>query len=165
MSGGSMLEFRAVLLGFMRDDVEGRATEALQDAAQIAAEAVVIGNMYGPGAPLDTGFLRASFRVSRNAPDDGPSTPPPTPAGRKAGDRPLFPVNRVNTRAAATMKLGEDLFITTMAEYATYLEEGSMTRRHGPPQNVGTPTHFIAPVEARWPQILDDAARRAGYGT
>ena len=142
----------------------GRASATLQEAAQVTAEAVVLGNAYGPGAPLDTGFLRASFRVSRNVPEDGPRKGPPTP-GRKDGDPAIYP-SILDTSAAALAVIGETVYITTMAEYAIYLEEGSggMRRRNGPSENVGAPTAFIAPVEARWLQIVDEAARRAGYG-
>lgn len=152
--------FSRGLEAFFREDVEGRATAAFQEAAQLTAEAIVVGSQYGPGAPLDTGFLRASFRVSRNRPDDGPTTPPPTP-GRTPGDAPLYPTT-VDTSPAATARLGETIYITTAAEYAVYLEEGDLTRRHGP--LAGAPTPFVGPVEARWAAILDDAARRAGYG-
>lgn len=155
-------EFRAELRAFQQIDVSGKAETLFQEAAAAAAEAVVLGNQFGPGAPLDTGFLRASFRVALNAPEDGPSTPPPTP-GRKDGDPPLYP-NTLDTSAAARAKLGNTIYCTTVAEYATYLEEGGLVRRHGPPENVGAPTPFVAPVEARWDAIVEDAAARVGYG-
>lgn len=161
--GATLAEFRLQLETFGREDVAARAEATLQQAGMIAAEAVVIGNAYGPGAPLDTGFLRSSFRVSTNIPADGPSTRPKTP-GRKAGDPPLYP-STVDTTAAASATLGEAIYVQTMAEYAVYLEEGSMVRRHGPPENRGQPTPFIAPVEARWDAIAEDAKRRAGYGS
>jgi hypothetical protein len=53
-----------------------------------------------------------------------------------------------------------------MADYAGYLEEGAgLVRRNGPPENIGAPTPFIAPVEARFGAIAEDAARRVGYGS
>ena len=155
-------EFTDQLRAFGERDVLGLATDVFQDAAQATAEAVVIGNQYGPGTPLDTGFLRASFRVAKNSPEDGPSVRPPTP-GRTPGDAPLYP-NTVDTSATQTAFLGDKVYCTTVAAYADYLEEGGITRRHGPPENVGTPTPFVAPVEARWEQIVDDTARRVGYG-
>jgi hypothetical protein len=153
-------QFTREMRAFFRDDVEGRGTAAFQEAAQQAAEAIIIGSQYGPGAPLDTGFLRASFRVSRNRPEDGPSEAPPTP-GRQPGAPPIF-TTTPDTSQVATAVLGDEVFITTVAEYAQHLEENGLTRRNGP--RAGQPTEFIAPVEARWPAILDDAARRAGYG-
>lgn len=155
-------EFTQQLQAFGQQDVFGRAQEAFREAAQVTAEAVVIGNQFGPGTPLDTGFLRASFRVARNTPEDGPSERPATP-GRKAGDAPIFG-SSLDTSPAATAALGDRVYCTTVASYADALEEGGMIRRNGPPENVGAPTPFVAPVEARWEQIQDDAARRVGFG-
>jgi len=155
-------EFTDQLHQFDAQDVRRLGLDVFQESALVTAEAVVIGNQFGPGTPLDTGFLRASFRVSKNAPTDGPSTPPVVP-GRKAGDPPLYP-STLDTAATQTAFLGDRVFCTTVAAYAEYLEEGGMVRRNGPPENVGSPTPFVAPVEARWEQIVDDAARRVGYG-
>lgn len=155
-------EFTDQLQAFGAEDVRRLGTSVFQDAAQVTAEAVVLGNQFGPGAPLDTGFLRASFRVAKNAPEDGPSEATDIP-GRKDGDSPIYPAT-LDTSAAASAFLGDQVFCTTIAEYADYLEEGGLTRRNGPPENIGAPTPFVAPVEARWLQIVDDAARRVGYG-
>jgi hypothetical protein len=162
MADTMLREFTTQLQAFARDDVAGKLEAVFQEAAQTASEAVVIGNAFGPGAPLDTGFLRASFRVAEGAPVDGPSTPPPTP-GRKPGDAPIYG-DALDTSAAARAPLGGTVFCTTIAEYATYLEEGGMVRRNGPPENRGAATPFVAPVEARWPAIVDDAASRVGFG-
>ena len=153
-------EFRDTLQAFGREEVERVGGVVFQEAAQVAAEAVVIGNAYGLGAPLDTGFLRASFRVARNAPEDGPSVAPTIP-GRQDGDPPVYPAG-LDTSAAAGARLGDTVWCTTMAAYAQYLEDGGFTRRNGPDR--GAPTLFVAPVEARWVQIVDDTARRVGYG-
>jgi len=155
-------EFTDELRAFGQEDVQRLGTQVFGEAAQAAAEAVVIGNQFGPGAPLDTGFLRASFRVSRNRPEDGPSVAPPTP-GRKDGDPPIY-ATTLDTSAIASAVLGDEVYCTTVAEYADYLEEGGLTRRNGPPENRGASTQFVAPVEARWLQIVDDAVRRVGYG-
>jgi hypothetical protein len=155
-------EFTASLREFSEKDVLLLSTDTLQEAAQVASEAVVLGNAFGPGVPLDTGFLRASFRVSKNVPEDGPSVAPAVP-GRKDGDPPIYPAS-LDTRAAARAFLGDQIFCTTMAVYADPLENNGLTRRNGPPENVGASTEFVRPVEARWEQIVDDAARRVGYG-
>jgi hypothetical protein len=155
-------EFTASLREFSAKDVLLLSTDTLQEAAQVASEAVVLGNAFGPGVPLDTGFLRASFRVSKNAPEDGPSVAPSVP-GRKDGDPPLYPAS-LDTSAAQRAFLGDRIFCTTVAEYADPLENNGLTRRNGPPENVGASTEFVRPVEARWEQIVDDAARRVGYG-
>lgn len=159
----SILEFSRELRDFIREDVQGAGERTLETAAGLAAEAVVVGNTFGPGAPVDTGFLRASFRVSKNQPDDGPSTPPELP-GRQAGDPPVFDT-RLSATRGVRLRFGDLLYVTTMAEYAIYLEEGGMLRRNGPPELVGTPTPFVAPVEARWPAIVETAARRNGFGS
>ena len=44
--------FQAELRAFGIDST-GRATDVLRESAQMAAEAIVIGNQFGPGAPLD----------------------------------------------------------------------------------------------------------------
>ncbi len=154
-------EFTDQLRGFGQD-VERVGAATFEAAAEATAEAVVIGNQFGPGAPLDTGFLRASFRVSRTRPEDGPSVAPPV-TGRKDGDPPIYPTT-LDTSAISSAALGDEIYCTTVAEYADYLEVGGLTRRNGPPENRGASTQFVAPVEARWLQIVDDAARRVGYG-
>jgi hypothetical protein len=157
-------DFARELRLFVDEDVVGGATDVLHEAAQTTAEAIVIGNEFGPGVPVDSAFLRSSFRVSAGEPQDGPTEPPATP-GRKAGV-PVFD-GPLDLSAAATVPLGTDLYITTAVEYAVYLEEGAnqhglMARRFG--VNAGAPTPFIAPVEQRFDRIVEDAARRVGYG-
>ena len=68
--------FAADCEAWFKDDVEGKATLTLQEAADTAAEAIVVGNEFGPGVPVDTGFARSSFRVALNEAVDGPSQPP-----------------------------------------------------------------------------------------
>lgn len=155
-------EFRSQLLAF-DGEVRGQAVDVFREAAQTTAEAIVIGNRFGPGAPLDTGFLRASFRVALNNPEDGPSVGAKV-SGRKDGAAPIYPAN-LDTSGAARAQLGDDIYITTMAAYAVALEEGTGVRRNGPSANVGTPTPFVAPVEFRFDAIVEDAARRVGYGS
>jgi len=154
-------DFSRDLRLFVDEDVRGGATAVLREAAQTVAEAIVVGNAFGPGVPVDTAFLRASFRVAQGAPVDGPTEPPPRSPERAPG-APVFDAP-FDVSAAATVPLGTELFITTAVEYAAYLEEGAnMARRFG--VNAGASTPFIAPVEARWERIVDDAARRVGYG-
>lgn len=154
--------FRADLEAFGAD-VEAGGLAVFHEAAEQVADALINGNQYGPGAPVDTGFLRASFRVSKNQPDDGPSAPPDLP-GRTAGDPPVFDT-RISATRGVRLRFGDLLYVTTMAEYAIYLEEGGKLRRNGPPQLVGTPTPFVAPVVARWPAIVETAARQNGFGS
>ncbi len=164
MADALFREFTSELFKFGDEDVEGRGTAMFRECAQVTAEAIVIGNAYGPGTPLDTGWLRASFRVSESVPEDGPGERPALP-GREPGSGTVF-ASALDTSAAARAKLGNSVFVSTMAPYAGDLEEGAgLVRRNGPPENIGAPTPFIAPVEARFGQIAEDAARRVGYGS
>lgn len=157
--GIGIRDFHASLAAF-GDDVQGKATAVFQEAGIVTAEAIVIGNEFGPGVPVDTGFLRASFRIGIGQPVDGPSDPP-SHAGRTPGSGEVFPAE-IDTRAAATATLGDWIYITTNVGYAEYLEDGGRIRRFGP--YPGNDTPFIAPVEHRFAQIVEDAAKRVGYG-
>lgn len=152
-------EFRAQLLAF-GEDVEGKATATLQETAQVTAEAVVIGNEYGPGIAVDTGFARSSFRLGVGAPEDGPSA---RPFISRRVTRPGTEVFRepFNLAKAAQIRLGVPVFITTVADYPQYLEFEPKRRRYG--KNAGASTVFLEPVEVRFERLVDDCARRVGY--
>lgn len=152
-------EFRSQLLAF-GEDVEGKATATLQEAAEVTAEAVVIGNEYGPGIPVDTGFARASFRLGVGAPEDGPSTRPWVSRRVARPGTELFR-EPLNLGKLAQIRLGVPVFITTIAEYPQYLEFEPKRRRYG--KNAGASTVFLEPVEVRFERLVDDAARRVGY--
>jgi hypothetical protein len=141
-------------------EVEADATRVFRAAAQVAAEAVVVGNQYGPGAPVDTGFLRASFRVGLGAPAPSPANAPRTP-GRRPGDAPVFAAAPVASVIAGA-SLDRAIYVTSNAAYAETLEFLPRTRRFGP--YAGQPTVFVRPVEARWPRIVEDTMRRLGVG-
>lgn len=164
MNGGNgvtnLRDFTAELMAFSDASIL-EAEWVLRDAAAVAAEAVVIGNEYGPGVPVDLGFARSSFRVGINNIEDGPTVPPARPKGHKPGDGPII-AEEFDASPIQGAKLGDVIYVTTGVEYTEYLEDGGMARRFGP--NAGADTVFIAPVEARWPQIVEDAARRHGFG-
>lgn len=157
--------FARELQAFLDDDVIGRATLALREAAETAAEAIVIGNEYGPGVGVDSAFGRSSFRASVGEPEIGPTEPPVLP-GRKPGT--VVFETPLDLSAFAGYELGDgDLHLTSGVEYLEHQELGSnqygvMARRFG--VNAGAPTPFIAPVEARWEPIVNDSAARVGYG-
>ncbi len=165
MSGNreSARHFTAQLTA-MADDIEGRLDVIFAESIQTAAEAVVIGNGFGPGVPVDTGFLRASFRFGLGAPVDGPSLPP-------EGTGQVFTAG-LDTSPLVRVRLEQSVYLTTVAEYAQYLEDGTydggtFNRRTSEEQlknQKGTlgPTPFIEPVLARWQAIVDDAVRRTG---
>lgn len=157
--GIGIRDFHAALERF-GDDVRGTATQTFREAAITTAEAIVVGNAFGPGVPVDTGFLRASWRVAIGEPEDGPSERPRI-TGRKLEDPPLF-ADALDTSAVASAELGAWVYITTSVGYAEYLEDGGRYRRFGRYRGEATP--FIAPVEQRFNAIVEDAARRVGYG-
>lgn len=139
---------------------EAELTALVQEAASTAGEAIVVGNQFGPGVPVDTGFARASFRVGINDAVDGPASPPTAPSGRAPGTT-LY-TDAFDVSPVMGAKLGDTIYITTPTEYAQYLEFEPKTRRYGP--RAGSSTVFIDPVVARFPQIVDDAADRVGFG-
>jgi hypothetical protein len=141
-------------------EVEADAERVFRAASQVAAEAVVVGNQFGPGAPVDTGFLRASFRVGIGAPQQGPTEKPPTP-GRRDGAPPLFAA-APTAPALAAATLDRAVYVTTSVVYAEPLEYLSRTRRFGP--YAGRSTAFVRPVELRWPRIVADVMRRLRIG-
>lgn len=149
-------EFAADLEAFFVEDVEANATAALHEAAQLAAEAIVVGNQYGPGAPVDTGFLRASFRIGIGAPASGPSAPPKS-TGRRPGDAPQFAAPPIGPEVLQA-QLGQTIFITTNVQYGEYVEFLEQRRRYG--KFAGASTTFIRPVELRWPRIVEDVVAR-----
>lgn len=155
----SMLrEFNAELEQFAGATAE-QARLIFAESAATACEAIAIGNEFGPGAPLDTGYLRASFRVGVDTIVNGPSTPPQR---SKRSDGTHLIADVFDASPVQRVQIGQTVYLVTNVDYAKYLETGHMTRRHG--EHVGQDTEFIAPVEARFGQIVDDAADRVGYG-
>jgi hypothetical protein len=142
-----------------------RSASVIRGSAFDAAEALVIGSKHGPGAPgPDTGFLRSSFRVGIGAPEDGPTTPDPAVvAGHEPGDPPRY-VEPFDDAAIARAGLDTEVYVTTSAEYAEFLENAPRTRQTGPDALRGAPTPFVAPVSASWPRIVRENARAAAAG-
>lgn len=140
---------------------DGRITEdmttVLRETAAVVAEAIVVGNAYGPGAPVDTGFLRSSFQVTLNNPATGPSEPPARPAGRRLGDPPIY-TTIPDLRAADRAQVTDVVYVTTPASYAEYLEYDNLERRFGPFR--GQPTAFVRSVALRFDRIVEDTLRR-----
>lgn len=140
---------------------EQQATTILHESAETVAEAIIVGNEFGPGVQVDSGFARSSFRIGINQPVGGDIVRPKlsrrvTKPGTQVFNNPpdLAPIE--------SAKLGDEIFITTPVEYPQYLEFEPKTRRYG--KNAGASTVFIEPVEARFEQIVDNAADRAGFG-
>lgn len=97
----------------------------------------------GGNMPVDTGFLRASFRVTINA----PSTDDP---GRRVLDQKYKPpayraiINRAKPQDA--------IYGTYLAPYAIYQEYGA---------NGNPPRRFVGLAVAQWPQIVATNVRLA----
>lgn len=143
------------------DEVEDGAEKVLQVAADTTAAAIVIGNPFGPGIAVDTGFARSTFRIGVNAPAAA-ATQRPYISRRvtKPGTAVFPPVLDLAPLGAA--QLGDTVFITSALDYPQFLEFEPKRRRYGP--NKGASTVFLDPVESRFPDIVDDAADRVGYG-
>jgi hypothetical protein len=133
----SASEFEAQVLRFQRS-LETQSDRVVQGAALVIADNLIAGGRYGPGTPVDTGFLRSSWRASRNAPETvegvAGTSESPTPEPDLTG-------GVIGARA------GEVLYFTNGAEYAGIVEERQP---------------FVAPVAANVPQIVADVARRLG---
>lgn len=154
-----------VNLNRFKNVVRLRSASVIRGSAFDAAEALVIGNKHGPGAPgPDTGFTRSSFRVGIGAPEDGPTRPDPAVvAGHEPGDPPRY-VEPFDSAAIARVGLDTEVYVTTAAEHAQYLEDLPRSRRTGPEALRGAPTQFVAPVSAAWPRIVRENARAAAAG-
>lgn len=147
-----------------RKGFERTAQDVLSEAASMAAETLIIGSRFGPGAPgPDTGFLRASFRVGIRGPANGPSEPPPGLRGESRGGAALYPP-MLETARLASPTVGVAIYCTSAVRYGAYLEGSGKRRRTGPSSLRGSSTDFVAPVERAWPRIVLDASRRYRRG-
>lgn len=89
----------------------------VQDVTLEAAEAIVVGNEWGPGTPVDTGFARASWWASINTVGGTPGSVIPSPA---AGGESVNTMSLVITKARA----GDVIYLLNNASYIEYLEKG-----------------------------------------
>jgi hypothetical protein len=125
-------------LAAMAAGLEDRIGDIFADAVHTAAEAIIVGNQYGPGVPVDTGFLRASFDTSDLA--------------------------RARTQREVTLTTAAEYAVHLEAGE----RDGSALQRRSAEEQIknlkGTqgPTPFVEPVEARWTAIVEDTVRRTG---
>ncbi len=63
--------------------IRGRLDYLVRRTAMLVAQAVIVGNKYGPGTPVDTGFARASWFVSLGSPTRGSAGPTQPAPGSK----------------------------------------------------------------------------------
>lgn len=156
-------------LHLLGEDIEVHVRRIWQESMTLATEAIVIGSQYGPGAPVDTEYLRSTFGIGRNGPAE-------VFGDRNAGARGGAAAPSLDLREIFDAQLGESVYLTTATEYAHYLEDGkwsrgdkagTFARRTSTEQlnnkkGTGGPTPFVAPVAARWPDIVEDALQRVG---
>ena len=137
----SASEFEAQVLRFHRS-LETQSDRVVQGAALVIADNLVAGGRYGPGTPVDTGFLRSSWRASIGGTEIGEGV---AGGSIKKGLEPSPAPDLGPSLLGA--KAGDVLYFTNSAEYADIVEEREL---------------FVAKVAAEVPQIVADVARRLG---
>jgi hypothetical protein len=120
------------------DRVRDRLTQVIQSIAFIIAEAIIVGNQYGPGTPVDTGFARANWVMAIN--DEPAGTLVDRPAGHVA-----FPA--ADTTIPGTLGLGDIFRMANNAVYAYSLEMGHSQQ---------APTGMVRIVIAAGQTIVND---------
>lgn len=88
------------------------------------AEALVVGNAYGPGTPVDTGFARDSWSVGINGPAPG-GPPRPEPGRPHGAGRGYLGALPSLTRDLMSVRAGDVVEFANAAEYFPGLEQGS----------------------------------------
>ena len=112
----TLKSFTATIDAFTRQ-LEGKLDQFVQDVALEAAEAIVVGNEFSPGTPVDTGFARASWWASINSLGGAQGTVVPS-AG--AGAESVSAMSLVITKA----KAGDIIYLLNNAAYIEMLEKG-----------------------------------------
>lgn len=122
--------------------------QVVQGAAFIVWEGITVGNRYGPGTPVDTGFARNSWWANAGqSPSAG--THPNPPATPVKGQR-LAPNGDLASLAILGATAGSVLTFSNGAAYAEALELGHSRQ---------APAGFVRVVAAQWPSIVTDVAR------
>lgn len=102
--------------------LNGRLDELTRNLGFAAAEALIVGNKYSPGTPVDTGFARNSWAVGLNAEPDFPQAPAP-PTDTKG--EPVSVSSPETTHAVIAEATAQDLvFIESNCVYMEALEFG-----------------------------------------
>ena len=133
------------------EEVERNARSIFQTSAEVAALAVIKGNEWAPGIPVDTAWARDSYRIGVNQIVEGPSERPKSGSIHSSG--PPMAV------AFDQLQLGDTVYVATMAEYPRYLEFTPKRRRYG--QYAGQSTEFLEPVDASWQAIIEDTVAKS----
>lgn len=105
----------------------------------VLAENVVVGGPYGPGTPVDTGYARASWWLSLNAPTEGPVV--------TVGQAQLA----TDASLALQAKAGDTIYLINNAQYIQALEDGHSGQ---------APNGMVGVVLMQGQRIVDDLARQ-----
>jgi hypothetical protein len=87
-------------------------------------EQVVVGGEFGPGTPVDTGYLRAMWWLSINGSGQSPNLQKPDTSGRKKGEPMLFASDDPSS-GALDILAGDHVSLNNNTEYASYVENGT----------------------------------------
>lgn len=133
-----MSDFAAQVEDWCKDS-ETLLSAVFRESAQRVTNAMTTARGLGGNLPVDTGYLRASIQASKTAP------PPINPkSAGNAGQQYAFnsgPINMVISGA----KLGETIFVTATASYASHVEFGTSKQ---------PPALFVTQAAQQWPQIV-----------
>lgn len=150
--GGSTF---AGAVGQWAERTQARLRAVLRESAFDLAEAVIVGNRWSTGTPVDTGYARASWIVSLGAPSDrlplGGRPAVRTPATAVAADATLAAV----TAGLARWDPSQTLYLQNNTRYIAYLEYGLTVPKAG-----DTPPGWVGQAVRAWPLIVADATRR-----
>lgn len=137
-------------------EVDQKLTEIFRESISLTVQNIVGPGDYGPGVPVDTGALRASFGLGVGGP------------GAAGGGAAAIGTGLLNS-----VRLQDSIFFTSELAYAQWVElgrtrnGGQMQRRTAAQQlgrlkGTGGPTTFLQPVLDQWPRIVEEAVQRVG---
>jgi hypothetical protein len=130
----------------------GRMRAVMQASAFAFAEAVIVGNRWSTGTPVDTGYARASWVASLGLRSTAlPVGPRPTRAEvrRYAAD-----LGRI-AAIIGQWGPGQTLWLANNTGYLGYLEFGLTV-----PLNGATPPGWIGQAERQWRPIVAEETRK-----
>jgi hypothetical protein len=128
-----------------------KADRLVRGVASVTGEALVVGNQYGPGTPVDTGNARGHWYTTIGGGDPG-GHPNPPGGGEGAAALTHEAMDGV-ALAAAAARAGDVISFNNDAEYIEELNHGSSQQ---------APNGILDVVAMNFPAIVDDTARRLG---
>lgn len=123
-------------------------TRLVQGVVQVFCENIVVGGVYGPGTPVDTGYARSSWWVAVN---------------ELTGERTVFTVDKSGQAALAEatvtligVQAGDVIYILSNTVYMRRLEYGHSQQ---------APKGMVRVVLANGQHIVDELASRIRAGS